>query len=77
MTGKYRVDFEKMKEAMDALSEKILTLQGTGDYEGVAQLVTEKGLIGDALQAELDRLEEKDIPVDIVFEQGTETLRLN
>lgn len=75
-TGKYKVDFEKMKEAMDALSEKILTLQGNGDYDGVAQLVAEKGLIGDALQAELDRLEEKDIPVDIVFEQGVEVLGL-
>ncbi|MEQ9006664.1 MAG: Zn-dependent hydrolase, partial [Ekhidna sp.] len=31
-TGKYRVDFEKMREAMDALSEKILTLQGNVDY---------------------------------------------
>ncbi len=67
----------KMKEAMDALSEKILTLQGNGDYDGVAQLVADKGVIGDALQAELDRLEEKDIPVDIVFEQGVEALGLN
>lgn len=75
-TGKYKVDFEKMKEAMDALSEKILTLQGNGDYEGVAQLVAEKGVIGSALQAELNRLEEKDIPVDIVFEQGVEALGL-
>ncbi|MFK7951527.1 MAG: Zn-dependent hydrolase [Ekhidna sp.] len=76
-SGKYRVDFKKMKEAMDALSEKILTLQGNGDYDGVAHLVTDKGVIGDALQAELDRLEEKDIPVDIVFEQGVEALGLN
>ena len=76
-SGKYKVDFEKMKEAMDALSEKILTLQGDGDYNGVAQLVAEKGIIGDALQAELDRLEEKDIPVDIVFDQGVEVLGLN
>ncbi|MEQ8905184.1 Zn-dependent hydrolase [Ekhidna sp.] len=75
-TGKYRVDFEKMREAMDALSEKILTLQGNGDYEGVAQLVAEKGKIGEVLQSELDRLSEKNIPVDIVFEQGVEVLGL-
>lgn len=75
-TGTYRVDFDKMKEAMNALSEKILTLQGNGDYEGVAQLVVEKGKIGEVLQAELDRLSEANIPVDIVFEQGVEVLGL-
>lgn len=75
-TGTYRVDFDKMREAMDALSEKILTLQGNGDYDGVAQLVAEKGKIGDILQSELDRLAEQSIPVDIVFEQGVEVLGL-
>lgn len=75
-TGTYMVDFDKMREAMDALSEKILTLQGNGDYDGVAQLVAEKGKIGEVLQAELDRLAEQNIPVDIVFEQGAEVLGL-
>ena len=75
-SGTYRVNFDKMKEAMNALSEKILTLQGDGDYDGVAQLVAEQGVIGDALQAELDRLADKNIPVDIVFEQGIDVLGL-
>lgn len=75
-TGTYQVDFEKMREAMNALSEIILTLQGNGDYDGVAQLVAEKGKIGDVLQSELDRLAEQNIPVDIVFEQGIEVLGL-
>ena len=76
VSGTYRVDFEKMKEAMNALSELILTLQGNGDYDGVSNLVSEKGVIGVVLQSELDKLAEKDIPVDIVFEQGTEVLGL-
>ncbi len=75
-TGTYSVDFEKMKEAMDALSEIILTLQGDGNYDGVAQLVEEKGKIGEVLQSELDRLADENIPVDIVFEQGVEVLGL-
>lgn len=75
-TGTYKVDYDKMREAMDALSELILTLQGDGDYEGVGQLVAEKGVIGEALQAELDRLSDENIPVDIVFEQGVEVLGL-
>ena len=75
-TDTYRVDFDSMREAMNALSEKILTLQGDGDYDGVAQLVAEKGKIGPILQSELDRLSEQNIPVDIVFEQGVEVLGL-
>lgn len=74
--GKYRVNYEKMKEAMNDLSENILTLQGEGDYDGVGQLVNEKGIISEQLQADLDRLSEANIPVDIVFEQGVEVLGL-
>ncbi len=75
-TGLYRVDFEQLEKAMTSLSEKILTLQGEGDYEGVARLVSEKGSIDGQLQADLDRLSEKGIPVDVVFEQGVEVLGL-
>jgi len=75
-TGKYSVDFEKLEEAMKALSNKILTLQGDGDYDGVATLVSEKAGIGSQLQADLDRLSSAGIPVDIVFEQGVDALGL-
>jgi len=74
--GTYRVDFDKLEEAMTALSEKILTLQGDGDYDGVAQLVSENAIIGETLKADLDRLAAANIPVDIVFEQGVEVLGL-
>ncbi|MDN5205558.1 Zn-dependent hydrolase [Fulvivirgaceae bacterium BMA10] len=75
-TGRYKIDFEKMKEAMTALSEKILTLQGDGDYEGVEALVADMGNIKPDLQADLDRLSDKGIPVDIVFKQGIQVLGL-
>ena len=75
-TGTYRVNFEKMKEAMNALSTLIITLQGNGDYDGVTKLMDEKGSIGPDLQKELDKLKQLGIPVDIVFEQGNEVLGL-
>lgn len=74
--GTYRVDFDKMKTAADSLSRLILTLQGNGDYAGVAKLVEEKGRINPQLQSDLDRLGEAGIPVDVVFEQGVEVLGL-
>jgi hypothetical protein len=72
--GYYKVDFANFQKAMDALSETILTLQGNGDYQGVAQLVEEKGKIGDVLQADLDMLAKAGIPVDVVFKQGSDVL---
>ena len=69
-TGAYRVDFDKMQDAVDALSEKILVLQGDGDYDGAAAFVAAMGEMGPTLAGDLARLEEADIPVDIVFEQG-------
>ncbi len=74
--GTYRVNYDKMQQAMNDLSREILTYQGQGDYEGVARLVEEKGLIRDELQQDLNRLAEQHIPVDVVFEQGLEELGL-
>jgi hypothetical protein len=72
--GTYRVNVDKLEAAMNALSEQILTLQGDGNYDGVAALVAEKGKIGAQLQSDLDRLNAAGIPVDVVFEQGGEVL---
>lgn len=74
--GTYSVNYEKLEAAVAALSEKILSLQGDGDYDGVADLVAKMGLIGGQLQADLDRLSDMNIPVDIVFEQGVDVLGL-
>ncbi|MEO1575354.1 MAG: Zn-dependent hydrolase, partial [Pseudomonadota bacterium] len=74
--GHYSVDFDKMQDAMAALTETLLTLQGNGDYVGTYQLMKDKGIVPDDLQNSLDRLAEAGIPVDIVFEQGVEQLDL-
>lgn len=74
--GTYKVDFDKMIVAMKDLSNLILTLQGNGDYDGVAKLVAEKGIISTELQADLDRLDKANIPVDVIYEQGTNVLGL-
>jgi len=75
-SGTYAVNFDNFQKAMNALSEKILTLQGNGDYEGVKQLFEEMGNVGPELQAALDRVNEAGIPRDIIFKQGKEVLGL-
>ncbi|HEX6966866.1 MAG TPA: hypothetical protein VF166_13805 [Gemmatimonadaceae bacterium] len=69
-TGTYRVNEDKMRAAMNALSDKILRLQGDGDYAGVGAFYAEYGAISPQLQHDLDRLKTQGIPVDVIFEQG-------
>ncbi len=75
--GHYRVIEDRFSEAVDALSRDILTMQGDGDYARAGRMLDEMGIIGAQLQADLDRIDEAGIPVDVVFEQGREVLGLN
>jgi hypothetical protein len=74
--GTYTVDFEKTKAAMVSLMQKILTVQGNGDYEAAKKWVSDDGVIKEQLQNDLNRLNEASIPVDIVFNQGKANLGL-
>jgi len=75
--GLYRVDMAAMRRAVDDLSGMLLKLQGDGDYAGVAQLTKQLGVIRPQLQADLDRLSSRAIPVDVVFTQGKAVLGLD
>lgn len=75
-SGRYRVNADKLGAAMDALSNLILTLQGDGDYEGASKLLATSGVVGEQLQADLQRLDAAGIPVDIIFRQGRAELGL-
>jgi Peptidase family M49 len=74
-SGRYRVDFPKMRAAVDALAGQILRFQGDGDYAGVARFLAERGKLSPELQKDLSRLGSRGIPVDIVFEQGSTVLK--
>jgi len=75
-TGTYRVNLPEFEQAVKDLSNRLLTLQGNGDYAAVNAFVEEMGSVSPQLQADLERLASAAIPVDIVFEQGTEVLGL-
>ena len=74
--GKYRVDFERMRTAMNELSEKILVIQGDGDHQAAVAMLGEFGVIRPELQSDLDALSAAGVPVDIVFRQGLDELGL-
>lgn len=72
--GTYKVNFEKFATAMNELSAFIITLQGNGDKAAVEKAQKEKAVVSAQLQQDLDRLTKKNIPVDVVFEQGVDVL---
>ena len=74
--GRWRIVPEKMAEAVDALSRRILTLQGDGDYDAVQAFVGQYGVMSDELESSLDAVSAAGVPVDVVFEQGVEVLGL-
>jgi hypothetical protein len=74
--GTYSIDLEKMMAASKKLAGLILKNQGDGNYEEVKAWVAEEGVIKPQLQADLDRITEKGIPVDIYFEMGPQMLGL-
>lgn len=74
--GIYTVNFEKMKAASNSLANEILVIQGNGNYDAAKAMIEKYGQIPAELKTDLDRINENDIPVDIVFNQGTEQLGL-
>ncbi len=68
--GTYTVHFDKMQAAMNSIMEKILIIQGNGDYDAASAWVEEAAIIPTQLQEDLDRLNSSNIPVDIIFKQG-------
>jgi hypothetical protein len=74
-TGRYKVDFPKMRNAVNDLAGVILRFQGNGDYAGVGRFMAERGKLSSVLEHDLQRLKQERIPVDIVFQQGEQVLQ--
>ncbi len=74
--GKYAVNYNEMTNAMIQLSAELLKIQGDGDYEAAGKLFEKYGILSKELENDLSKINKKDIPLDIVFEQGASVLGL-
>ena len=74
--GLYKVNLPQMKEATKALMAEILRYQAEGDYDGLRKWMAEGTVIGEELQADLNRIADANIAKDIYFVQGKEVLGL-
>jgi hypothetical protein len=73
-TNKYRIENEKFENAIKLLSNKILTIQGDGDYDKAMQFIEKYNVMNDDLKKDIEGLKQKSIPVDIIFNQGKKVL---
>jgi hypothetical protein len=76
VTGRYRVDFPRMRVAVDSMAALILRFQGDGDYAGVSRFMAERAVPSATVRGDLARLSGRNVPVDVVFEQGPGVLGL-
>jgi len=74
--GTFMVDFEKTKAAMEKLVQKIVYIQGDGDYDAAKLWVETDGIVKPELQYDIDRINSANIPVDVVFEKGKKVLEV-
>ncbi len=74
--GIYTINPEKMKIAADSLARLIITIQGDGDYELAGKIIDKYLVKPEELKKDLQKLEDADIPVDVVWKQGIDVLGL-
>ena len=66
--GKWVIDFEKAAAAVDSWASLILETQATGNFEFAQQYAAENASIREALEADIQKVNEAGIPRDIVFD---------
>ncbi|MBQ6047167.1 MAG: Zn-dependent hydrolase [Bacteroidales bacterium] len=74
--GKYVVNVEKMREAINSWAALILQVEGDGDYDFAKKYAAENGVIRADLQKDLDLIRDNNIPKDITYNQGLKALGL-
>ena len=62
-TQKFSIDMDKIEDSITEMAQKILILEGDGNYENAAAFIAEYGELDEVIQGLLDNL--TDIPVDI------------
>ena len=66
-----------MAEAVSGLAHDILVIQGDGDYKRASEMLMKDGVVDELLAADLAKIQEENIPIDIRYRQGKEELGLS
>ncbi|MBQ7062791.1 MAG: Zn-dependent hydrolase [Bacteroidales bacterium] len=75
--GKYTVNVEKMHRALAEWAALVIKTEGDGDYKTAKTYAEKNGVVRPSLAADLKKLEQANIPVDIRFDQGARVLNID
>lgn len=76
ISGKYSINYKKMKKAIPELLSKVITIQGDGNYEAAREFINSNSEFTKDLSKSIDRLIENQIPIDILFKDSLEINQL-
>lgn len=62
-SGQFKLNMDKLKGAIEELAQKLLIIEGDGNYDNTAAFLSEYGRVDPILEKTIEKLE--DIPVDI------------
>ncbi|MDA3819567.1 MAG: Zn-dependent hydrolase, partial [Candidatus Delongbacteria bacterium] len=74
--GKYKINFEKMKEVVSDFCGFLIKTEGHGNYEYAKLMVQQKAKVDETLGSDIERVNQANVPKDVIFEQGKEILGL-
>lgn len=75
-TNTYQVDVKHMIRVVEKILEKMLIIQGDGDYDAARDIIQNNGIMPESLQRDIARINKANIPVDVIFKQGESHLAL-
>lgn len=64
-TGRFRVDHEKMEDAVRSLAHDLLMIEALGDYDAARAFIAEYGTMSAGMKRLVEEIGRADIPVDI------------
>ncbi len=74
-TNTYLVNVKNMKSAVEKALEKMLIIQGDGNYSAADDIIKNDGTMPESLKTDIDRINDANIPVDVIFKQGEDYLK--
>ena len=76
MSGRWRIDPDRMGAAVAEMTARLLIIQGDGDYAAAVRWYESTGTVDDVVRSDVERVARQGIPIDVVYEQGLEVLGL-
>ena len=74
--GKYVVNVNKMRKALEGWAALVIEMEGNGDYAAAKKYAEKNGVVRPELAKDLKLIEKANIPLDIRYKQGLEVLGL-